>query len=136
MNHTLSYVVVVVIIIETYVISLQFYEFFRKSLNVWLLTLCWSHAKIISKTKKCLSIWTLNWYEYRTCVSVRYMSDTEHLIDEVCPGFIVRCSWSQFRIGNYVFVLPQIRGVPLAGFWYLRCALSKDSPQVDHIMIA
>lgn len=54
----------------------------------------------------------------------------------LCSSFGVRCSQSRFRIGNYVFVLPQVRGVPFAGFWYLNMhpyfVLSKDSPQVDH----
>ena len=41
-----------IIIIETYVINLQVYGFFRKLLNLWLLILCWSHVKIMLKTKK------------------------------------------------------------------------------------
>jgi len=38
---------------ETYVTSSQVYGFFRKSLNLWLLTLCWNYVKIMSKTKRC-----------------------------------------------------------------------------------
>jgi len=48
-------ILILIIIIKIYVISLQVYKFLRKSLDLWLLTSWWNHAKIMSKTKKC---WT------------------------------------------------------------------------------
>jgi len=61
-------------------------------LNLWLLTLCWSHVKIMLKTKKCLSNWTLDWYVSYECQCP--MSDTGHAIDEACPGFIFAIQWN------------------------------------------
>jgi len=58
-------------------INLLVYEFLKRSL--WLLIVCWSHFKIMLKTKKIsFKLDTYVSHECHTIVSVRYVSNMEH----------------------------------------------------------